>query len=446
MSQGNPNISTPVTPNLSVNSLIEQALANQTINTPSSSKRKSNNQLSGEKDKPSKILHSSTATTEPTKMNQIPPSLSLPAEMPKPRMIRQDNKNLGPLPCVAAYYTMEAILTKDAIHPAPRHVQPSFNDIRNKISDHILENKHNLIDLLDKLLKDAMIKTLDEKDENNQKFFDTDSKAMTEISNAAFEIFLINCDNNQDLKKQGTEHYDQAKKSLASEMSAKIPNMLNKFKDDLTPFLTLASRNSVPNKDLCALIIRGANFENKWLSIFHDSMPTSKSGTSTCTLATNIQNLQNDTEHHQTEIIEIENQLTKISVRMGDLKTSELSNRYQQVENIVRLHNINTIDDGTTNHFRTLNHPEKVKRIHNLVSEHISAEHGFSTQVITPKNNSSKQFEPLAIITFSNVSAKYKFEKSFAEYRRKTPSIKVTTSRPAPQKTDLTETCLTKKR
>ena len=306
MSQGNPNISTPVTPNLSVNSLIEQALANQTINTPSSSKRKSNNQLSGEKDKPSKILHSSTATTEPTKMNQIPPSL--PAEMPKPRMIRQDNKNLGPLPCVTAYYTMEAILTKDAIHPAPRHVQPSFNDIRNKISDHILENKHNLIDLLDKLLKDAMIKTLDEKDENNQKFFDTDSKAMTEISNAAFQIFLINCDNNQDLKKQGTEHYDQAKKSLASEMSAKIPNMLNKFKDDLTPFLTLASRNTTPNKDLFALIIRGANFENKWFNVIHDSIPTPKSGTSTCT------NIQNDTEHHKTEINEIENQLTKISV------------------------------------------------------------------------------------------------------------------------------------
>ena len=100
MSQGNPNISTPVIPNLSVNSFIEQALANQTNNTPSNSKRKSNNQLSGEKDKPRKILHSSTTTTEPTKMSETPPSL--PPDTPKPRMIRQDNKTLGTLPCVAA--------------------------------------------------------------------------------------------------------------------------------------------------------------------------------------------------------------------------------------------------------------------------------------------------------------------------------------------------------
>ena len=128
MSQGNPNISTPATPNLSVNSFIEQALANQSNNTPSHSKRKSNNQLSGEKDKPRKILHSSTNTTELTKMSQIPHSS--PSDTPKPRMIRQDNKTLGTLPCVAAYYTMEAILTKDATHPAPREVQPSFNDIR----------------------------------------------------------------------------------------------------------------------------------------------------------------------------------------------------------------------------------------------------------------------------------------------------------------------------
>ena len=52
------------------------------------------------------------------------------------------------------------------------------------------------------LSKDTMIKTLDEKDEHNQKFFNTDSKAISDISNAAFEFFIIICDNNQDLKEE----------------------------------------------------------------------------------------------------------------------------------------------------------------------------------------------------------------------------------------------------
>ena len=90
----------------------------------------------------------------------------------------------------------------------------------------------------------------------------------------------------------------------------------------------------------------------------HETMPTSKASTSICTLANRVHNIQTDTEKHEKEITEIDNQITKISVRLGDLKTSELEGRHQQMENIIRLHNINSIDEGTPNHFRALNTTE----------------------------------------------------------------------------------------
>ena len=87
-----------------------------------------------------------------------------------------------------------------------------------------------------------------------------------------------------------------------------------------------------------------------------------------------------------------------------------------------------------TNHFRTLSHLEKVQRVHKLVNDHVSPGVGYSTQIITPKTD-SRQFEPLAVITFSNSNTKYQFERSFANFRKTNPKFKVTTSRPLPQKT-----------
>ena len=127
----------------------------------------------------------------------------------------------------------------------------------------------------------------------------------------------------------------------------------------MIPFLTTASRNTGINKDIIALIIRGANFDNKWLTIIRDTMPTAKSCPSTFTLSNTLETLQENIENHQSDITELDHQITKISVRLGDLKTSELENRYQKVENTIRIHNINSIDEGTTHHFRTLRHTEK---------------------------------------------------------------------------------------
>ena len=352
----------------------------------------------------------------------------------RPKMLRQDIKSLENTRCVAAYNTVEAILRKDAIHPTPVENPPTYKDTLIKISDNILDNKHKLIDTLDKILKDMMIRALTENDEHNEAFFNNNSDAMTNLSTATFHLIFSFCDTNPELLSDANSYYDQARRAIASEMSSLIPITLSNYKDEMTPFLTMASRNTALNRDLNALIIRGANFDNKWHTIINDTIPTAKSGTSTGTLATTLATLQETTENHQTDLVELDNQITKISFRLGDLKTSELETRYQKVENVIRLHNINSLDLGTPNHFRTLNNAQKITRIHQFVTEFVSPSVGFSTQIITPKTN-TRQFEPLAIITFSDPNNKYQFEKSFANFRRKHPNLKITTSRPAPQVT-----------
>ena len=352
----------------------------------------------------------------------------------KPKMLRQDTKGLQNAPCASAYYTMEAILRKDASHPTPVVKQLTSKDTFNKISDNILDNKHKLIDTLDTILKEMMIKSLTESDETNKTFFDAKSSPMTVLSSAAFQVILSFCDTNSELLNDSNSHYHQAKNTIASEISSYIPIIFSKAKNEITPFLTLASRNTGLNRDLIELIIRGANFDNKWLTILHDTLPTAKSSSSTYTLANTLDTLQDEIENNQSDIIELDNQITKISVRLGDLKTSELENRYQQVDNIIRMHNINSIDEGTPHHFRTLTHLQKVTRIHQLVTNHVSPLVGFSTKVITP-NTSTRQFDPLAIITFSDPTNKYQFEKNLADYRKKNPHFKITTSRPNPQLT-----------
>ena len=351
-------------------------------------------------------------------------------------MLRQDNKKLGNIPCAAAYYTTEAIPRKDATHHTTTEKQHTSEDALHHVSDIILDNKHKLIDLLDKILKNMMITSLNENDEHNHTFFDTNSEVMNTLSNAALQAILIFCDTQPELLNDSNNHYHQVKQSIASEMSSYIPRIFSNSKEEMTPFLTMASRNTGFNRDLNELLIRGANFDNKWLTIIHDILPTAKSGISTHTLANSVNTIQEDSKKVEFDLHEIDNQITKIGFRLGDLKTSELESRYQQVENTIRIHNINSIDEGTPNHFRTLSHTEKVTRVHQLVDNHVSPGTGYNTQVITPNTNTNnRQFEPLAIITFSNSGSKYQFEKSFADFRRKNPNYKVTTSRPTPQTT-----------
>ena len=140
-----------------------------------------------------------------------------------------------------------------------------------------MENKHKLINTLDRQLKEMMIGALENRDDENINFFAKESTAMGNLANSAFQDFLILCDSNPELAKDNEEHYGPAKNSLASELGGKIPTILHNNKEDLLPFITNAS----VNKKLNELVIRGANFDNKWHTLIHDTMPTATAGSST---------------------------------------------------------------------------------------------------------------------------------------------------------------------
>ena len=138
------------------------------------------------------------------------------SESNQPRMLRQDIKSLEDTQCVAAYNTIEAILKRDAVHPTQIENTPTYRDTLFNISDNILDNKHKLIDTLDKILKDMMIRTLTENDEQNETFFNNISEAMTSLSTAAFHVILSFCDTNPELPNDTNSDYHTAKNTIAS--------------------------------------------------------------------------------------------------------------------------------------------------------------------------------------------------------------------------------------
>ena len=274
----------------SLNNIIELALDQAQQDTSTSStppplkKRKPRDQLSSEKEKPHKITNRNN--TNQTTPNSPPKTDTMHYENnERPRMLRHTARELQGTPCVSAYYTREAILKKDATHPHAIEVEMTLTDVQEKISDYILSNEHKLIDALDKALKDLMIKALTDKDEQNATFFTADSDQMRKLTDAAFQNFLSLCDDNPDLKRDSNGHYEKAKQDLASKLSAHIPNFLAASKNELTSFITVPSRGTALNKELTEIIIRGANFNNKWITIIHDTMPTANSNISTHTLA-----------------------------------------------------------------------------------------------------------------------------------------------------------------
>ena len=56
----------------------------------------------------------------------------------------------------------------------------------------------------------------------------------------------------------------------------------------------------------------------------------------------------------------MDDQITNFNVSLGDIKASEMETCYQNVKNVIRLHNIiNSIDSGTPYHFRMVSHTQK---------------------------------------------------------------------------------------
>ena len=100
-------------------------------------------------------------------------------------MLRQTGKDMGNIECVSAYHTRERILQKDAVHPPPKDGDPEMEEVLEKMSNLVLNTKHDFCNNMDYKIKTAMIEALPNIDATNNKFFEDESDIINELSNNA---------------------------------------------------------------------------------------------------------------------------------------------------------------------------------------------------------------------------------------------------------------------
>ena len=420
-------------------------------------KRRPSDQLSAEKAKPHKLnrhmshetsshcsqthtsssLTTSSITTTPT--TTVSSLLSSPMASnsstlgTRPKMLRIPTHQLPNLDCVAAFSTRDAILRKDATHEV-EDVQVTQEDVIKNLSDAFLNSKHTFIMIFDTAFKTALKELLAIPENQVLAFFSTSSEDLKEFSSNLFTKILsltmesfTSAGGGEDLHREGCHHITEC-------ITANLAPTIIKYKDVFLSTVLSPARNDINTKPLIELIINTANYYSIWMEVIQ-ALPTAISPVTAHTLSSKVSIIEKKVttlEHNDTEM---DHQITKIATRMGDLRTSEMEQRSKAIENDIRIHNINSLDDGTVNHFRTLSHSNQIARIHKLVSEHISTTNpSFTTQIFSPRSG-SKHFEALAYVKFSSRELKFEFEKNFANFKRNNPGCKVSTSRPAPPRT-----------
>ena len=119
--------------------------------------------------------------------------------------------------------------------------------------------------------------------------------------------------------------------------------------------------------------------------------------------------------------------LNNTMTMVADVKSEEVATRHTANEHKVRIHNVTSITDFKDNAFRA-----KVDLVSAMCSK-IAGHHNFDMELITPRP-AGRFFESLAIVTFPTPGHKYKFEKSFSDYKKSNSSCKLTCSRPKMEK------------
>ena len=77
--------------------------------------------------------------------------------------------------------------------------------------------------------------------------------------------------------------------------------------------------------------------------------------------------------------------MNKAATIIADLKTSEQEGRYKEVEGTIHLHNINSIGEGTDQHFWNLSHAEQFKSIVDIINAHTGVNQPAAIESSSPK-------------------------------------------------------------
>ena len=410
-------------------------------------KRKPRDQLSSEKDKdksrkqikttsnqisPIKMPTGTPAPTTTTTSTNMATSLEQ-VNGTRPKMLRIPAHQLPDQECVAAYTTKYAILTKDAHHKEEEVLEKTVDDVIRILNDAVIALEHSIILIIDTAAKEVFINLLSKPDSQINAFFSAGSNDLKDLCNTIFTgifAFIAKSEPFTQATGGGQLHID-ASHRITESIIASLSETILKRKEAFLRTVLSPVKNDAQNKPLVELIINGTNYDNIWKEAIF-TLNVKKSLVSPHTLSLKVASIEQKVSKHEHNYVEVDNQIAKIATRLGDLKSSEMEQRFKALENDIRIHNVNTIDEGTDHHFRALSHTDQMKRIHKLVSEHLTTKNAsFSTQIFSPRKG-SKFFEALAYVKFSSPALKFEFEKNFANYKRNNTLCKLSTSRPAP--------------
>ena len=220
--------------------------------------------------------------------------------------------------------------------------------------------------------------------------------------------------------------------SVASLFVTNASIVIQAHKEKFVPLFSVVK--TVP-KEIISLMILGASFDQIWHALINmTTVPKTSPNLSLSTLSQMHTKLSKTVSAQAIQNTELDHQVTKLAHRLGDLRTSEVEAKYLTLEYEIRIHGINSLGQGTAQHFRTQSFANQVKEVNNFVESHLDSKNvSFSTQILKPKQG-ARQFETLVIISFSHTTHKYEFEKNFSLYRRENPNCTISTSRPTPQK------------
>ena len=316
--------------------------------------------------------------------------------------------------------------------PPPKPETPTITSTTHQLGDILLDNTHLIIQGLDAHLKDLLINSLPYEDDINKKIFHDTNPEFKKFCDTVFSLLAKIMHDFKLLTNLG-EHADKASQALCSAFATNINLVIQHQADKILPFVLSPERKAAPNAH--QLLILGANFDQMWITLIKSSITSSSCTTSLSTLSLQVKKLGKTTTAQQIIQTELDHQIDKIAIRLGDLRTGEIETKYRDLEQEIRIHGVNSLGIGTENHFRTLSYTNKIKAVHDFIKSHFDdIVPGFSAQIHSPKTG-ARHFETLVVVRFTHAQDKYTFEKNFSEYRKANPTCSISTSRPTPPRT-----------
>ena len=352
----------------------------------------------------------------------------------KPKALRLPNKDLHKIQCIYSEATRTTIIQKDANVDPPQDQPADLQEILEKMSNIILNQKF-IINIettnnIKKALKDALPKT----DPANRKLFEDGSEESKKLGDSLADSCRGIIDKDTKIKNYAHELFHEAKEHTATKVASKLPDLILDIKHIITPIVTHITRNEEKVKAMLELHISGLNFDNYILKLLHNALPTANSDSSINSLSSALDNIKVDVYNNTTNIKHAENCILKAAVRIGNLKSHQVEQTYKSTEDQLRLHKIESIGIGTDKHFRVVSDKEQTALVAKYLQEKINSPQPTKIDIFKPKGN-NKKFEPLALLTFHSSADKFNFEKTFANFKRATPGENLSISRPQPPKT-----------